>query len=60
MAFIQAENLEDAQQQIADQGDSIKWMQIPMMNYMSWCEDGKPIGHDADFNMALENYNKGA
>lgn len=54
VAFIEAESLEEAQQTIADQGDSIRWMQIPRMNYLSWCEDGKPIG--ADFNKALENY----
>ena len=61
IAFIQAENLEEAQKIVGDKDvEAIKWMQIPMMNYMSWCEDGKPVGADADFNMALENYDKNA
>ena len=56
MAFIQAESLEEAQKMVGNEDiETIKWVQIPMMNYMSWCEDGKPIG--ADF-MALENYSK--
>ncbi len=60
MAFIQAENLENAQKQIADQGDSIKWMEIPMMNYMSWCEDGEPIGVSVEdaINLVKENYSQ--
>ncbi len=54
IAFIEAENLEAAQQEIADKGDSIKWLQVPMMNYLSWCEDGELIG--TDVNSALANY----
>ena len=56
MAFIKAENLEEAQKIVGDkETEVIKWMEIPMMNYMSWCEDGEPVG--VDFNLAMENYN---
>ena len=58
MTFIKADNFDDAKQQISDQDDSIRWMQIPMMNYMSWCEDGKPVGAVKDFGLTLENYDK--
>ena len=59
LAFIEAESIDEAQQMVGDKNaEAIKWLQVPMMNYMSWCEDGVPIGASSDLNMAMENYDK--
>lgn len=54
ISWITADNLESAQKLVADQDESIHWMEIPTFNFLSWCEDGKGVG--PNLKQALENF----